>query len=266
MPLCHFAFGGLHREGKLQDQLDSFLNHILYPKKLQAFECPEFMPLINSPNTLFADPNSAVISDGGLVLQNWVPSPPVSLMPSEVFMISFVDVPLKKLRHWSPSSHYGRLGLAFTDGFRSRQKVKSVAYYPDFIGLAKDPKVISLNKAIAEQDAELIECLRSEVVERRKPAKLWPELNNLFAVLQLKTDGGGNVSMEKLTYSRYPEGYDFTLEREARIVTSKDSTVIGFNESDVLAVIVPDDRARDLVRDCLKLEWANVPEVVIYPS
>lgn len=266
MPLCHFAFGRLHREGKLQEQLDCFLNHILYPKKLQAFECPEFMPLINSPNAIFADPNSAAISDGGLVFQNWVSSPPVSLMPNEVYMISFVDVPLKKLRHWSPSGHYGRLGLAFTDRFRSRKKVKSVAYYPDFMGLAKDPKVISLNKALAEQDVQLIDHLRSEVIERRKPAKLWPELNNLFAVLQLKADGGGGLAVEKLTYSRYPEGYDFTMEREARIVTSRDNTVIPFDESDVLALIVPDDRVGSLVKHYLKDAWVNVPEVIVYPS
>lgn len=41
MPLIHFAFGKLFRSGDEQDQLDSFIEHILLPKTLMASECKE---------------------------------------------------------------------------------------------------------------------------------------------------------------------------------------------------------------------------------
>ena len=42
--------------------------------------------------------------------------------PDNVPMISFVDIAFKKLKHWSPHEHYGRLGLDFTNNFRSKKK------------------------------------------------------------------------------------------------------------------------------------------------
>jgi hypothetical protein len=266
MPLCHFVFGRLHREGKFNEQLEAFIEHILQPKRLTAFACPEFMPILNSKNALSADPNSARISNGGLTFERWVQSPAVSLMTTEVYMISFVDIPFKKLRSWCPSSHYGKLGIAFTDKFRNREKVQSVSYYDNFLSLSSDPKVISLNDAIKNQDSLSAEKLRSEVVERRKPARLWPELNSLFAVLKLEMGADGVAVFDKLTYSRYPEGYDFTAEREARIVTGKANTSVSFGELDVLAIVVPDQKTKSNIEEYLRQTWMVVPQILVYPS
>lgn len=99
MPLMHFAFGGLHREGKQEEQLDQFVEKILLPRTLRSFICPEFVPIINSRNARWGDPNSAFqVGDGGVSFSNWVKSPPVGLLPCNVSMVSFVDIPYKKMK------------------------------------------------------------------------------------------------------------------------------------------------------------------------
>jgi hypothetical protein len=266
MPLCHFAFGSLHRAGKLVEQTDSFLEHILLPKKLHSFVCPEFMPIINSPNALVANPDSArAIEGGGVTFDEWVPAPTVGLLPNDVWMISFVDVPLRKLRQWRPSEHYGKLGIAFTDKFRQRTGAQRVTYY-EYPNLARDPFVIELNQAILKNDVKERERLAKMVVERRKPAKLWPEVNGLFAVLKLTAGHSGQTTIEKLTYSRYEEGYDFEVEQEARIVTKEQDRDVTFPEADVLSIIVPNPETKSRIESELGSAWSKVPPVIEYPS
>lgn len=266
MPLCHFAFGSLYREGRLVEQVDDFLRNILLPKRLRSFVCPEFMPVINSSAGLTGDPNAACLVDGRLTFNRWVASPSVSLLPNDVWMISFVDIPLRKLRLWTPASHYGKLGVAFTDEFRIRADVKRVVYYDQYSGLAKDAMVLALHKAIQKQDKLEIEKLYRAVVEYRKPARLWPEFNGLFAALKLSTDAAGQAMFERLTYSRYREGYDFTLEKEARIVTKETTRDVIFDESEVLAVIAPNEETQCLIRATLAKEWVTPPQVIVFPQ
>ena len=123
MPIIHFAFGNLHRETRLLEQLDSFVEHILLPRKLKSSDCPEFVPIISKANSQMAMPDSAYDTGNGVVsFCNWIQSPIVLLRPDNVPMISFVDIAFKKLKHWSPHEHYGRLGLVFTNNFRSKKK------------------------------------------------------------------------------------------------------------------------------------------------
>lgn len=201
MPLCHFAFGSLHRAGKYGEQAKAFLDNLLLPKRLRSFICPEFMPVLNSTNGFVADPDSArVIDGGGVTFDRYMPSPPVSLLPNDVWMISFVDVPLKKLNHWIPSEHYGKLGIAFTNKFRARNHVQRVAYYDKYANLARDPMVVRLHAAIQAQDEAEIERLHHLVVEQRKPARLWPEINGQFSMLKISmgTDAQTTLRRQRL--------------------------------------------------------------------
>lgn len=267
MPLCHFAFGSLHRAGNYYEQSEEFLSNILLPKRLRSFLCPEFMPLLNNPNGLTADPDSArVVEGGGITFDRWVPSPPVGLLPNDVWMISFVDIPLKKLPRWTPVEHYGKLGVVFTDKFRSRANVKRIVYYDEYTNLARDPMILQLHRAIEKQEKSEMERLRHLVVERRKPARLWPELNGLFAMLKISMGADAQATFEKITYSRYPEGYNFTIEQEARIVTPESDRDVYFEESEVLAVIAPDTATKELVEARLDGQWAVTPQVLVFPK
>lgn len=267
MPLCHFAFGSLHRAGKHDEQINEFLNNVLLPKRLRSFVCPEFMPVLNSQNALMGDPGSARIVEGcGVTFDKWVPSPPVSLLPSDVWMISFVDVSLKKLRRWEPAEHYGKLGIAFTDKFRARTHALRVTYYDQYANLARDQMVLQLHRAIQAQDKAEMERLQHLVVERRKPARLWPELNSLFSMLKITMVSEAQATFEKITYSRYPQGYDFTIEQEARIVTGDGDRDVHFDESEVLTVIVPDEATKKLVKARLDGQWSTTPQFFIFPT
>lgn len=267
MPLCHFAFGSLHRAGKYDEQMEAFLSNILLPKRLRSFVCPEFMPVLNNPNALTSEPDSARVVEGrGVTFDSWVSSPPVSLLPNDVWMISFVDVPLKKLRHWAPAEHYGKLGVAFTDKFRARTHAQRVAYYDQYANLARDPLVLQLHRAIQTQDNAVMERLQHLVVERRKPARLWPELNGLFSMLKITMGEDAQATFEKITYSRYPQGYDFTIEQEARIVTSEGDRDVLFDESEVLAVIAPDEATKDWVKARLNGHWSATPSFLVFPT
>lgn len=265
MPLIHFGFGHYHRSSQHQEQVEAFLDYILIPKKLRASVCPEFMPIINKKGAMWGNPNSAEVVDGnGIKFNKWVSSPPVGLLPADVPMVSFVDLPINKLRNWVPSEHYGKLGVAFTNQFRSRYKIKKVYYY-NYPELENDPMVIQLNRAISKGDEMERERLSKEVVRFRKPAFLWPEINNLFAVIKMNTMPGGGMSFEKLTYSRYQEGYDFRSEQEARLITPEDSMDVPFLESDILAIIVPNSSTKELIEAKLRKSWANIPKVLEYP-
>ncbi len=266
MPLIHFVFGGLHRAGDLNKQTESFIEYILIPQKLRASICPEFLPILNDPNARTADPNSVrVLDGGGITFDRYLPSKPVALLPVDVWMVSFADIPLKKMRHWKPASHYGKLGLVFTDEFRRRNKVGRVSYYhyPD---LSIDPLVVSLNKAFEDKNEEERERFSKLVTEFRKPAKLWPELNNEFAVLRITCGINEETNTEKLTYSRYAEGYDFTIEQEARLVTTGKTREITFAEADILAIVVPNSKVGDSICEVLSRRWSRVPEIIKFPS
>jgi hypothetical protein len=266
MPLCHFAFGQLHREGRYSQQVDEFVDKILLPMRLKASPCVEFMPVLQSTSGLTGDPNSIRAISGGITFDRWSPTLPVGLLPNDVNMVSFVDIALKKLGSWKPSEHYGKLGLVFKDSFRTRKNVYRVFYYPDFLSLARDPKVIQLDAAIKRQDHVVIEELARELTQRRKPASLWPEINNVFAAVKVDIDSSGRAMFEKLTYSRYPEGYDFTKEQEARIATQEEGVMIDFTDSDVLSVIAPSEEVKNRIQTLLIKNWRHVPQVFVYPT
>jgi hypothetical protein len=264
MPLMHFAFGSLHREGKIKEQLEQFVEKILLPKTLRSFICPEFVPIINSPNAKWGDPDSAFqTEDGGVSFSKWVKSPPVGLLPCDVPMISFVDIPYKKMKTWEPSEHYGKLGLSFKNGFKISNNVKKVSYYA-LPALEKDPLVVKLNKAINESDENTKNDLWKQVLHYRKPSILWEEFNGLFAPLRISNDPSG-VDIKKITYSRYDVGYKFESEQESRIVTENEGDLIRFSTDDILSVIVPDESSKNYLRNLPDIDWLKSVDIKVYP-
>lgn len=264
MPIIHFAFGGLHREGKHQEQLNRFIECIVMPKEIRSFACPEFMPILTLPGGQVADMSSAVpLSEGGtgITFERYTANQPVTLICMDYYMASFVDIPLKKLSRWPPADHYGRLGLAFTDAFRRKAGVKSVGYYP-FEALDKDPRVIELNREIwSGRFEQRMDYWHKEFLPYRKPAFLWESFQSKFYSLKVTATEGG-ATIEKQTYSRYPVGYNFQDEREARVVTNE-SSAIPFEESDVLCFLVPSEPIKVMLEECLSTSWRKPPPVQV---
>lgn len=267
MPLIHFAFGGLHREGRKQEQLKQFVEHILTPQNLRSFVCPEFVPIINSPNAKWGDPDSVRVTEEGCLSISMVESPPVALQPCDVSMISFVDIPFKKIKNWTPSEHYGKLGISFKNSFKSSNNVTKVSYYT-LPALERDPLVVKLNKAMNSNNANnanIKNNLRNQLLHYRKPGVLWKEFNGLFAPMRISNSVSG-VDIEKITYSRYKIGYDFKSERESRIITENAGDLITFSKEDVLAIIVPDEKARNYLINLSNIDWLKEVEIIVYPN
>ena len=125
--------------------------------------------------------------------------------------------------------------------------------------------VISFNKCLYDKNENKIQALTEQILYYRKPSKLWQEFNHQFAMLQI-TSNNNAVNIEKITYSRYAVGYNFAIENEARIITHKNNQFIGFNETDILAIIVPDTQSKMYILNILKSNWHKLPELIIYPQ
>jgi len=263
MALLHFAFGDFARKKQLPQQADEFCSKILLKKQLRGSLCPEFIPLINHPNALWAKSESAVLTtEGAITFSDWTNSPPVSLLPQDIWMICFADLPLNKLAGWPHVEHYGKLAIVFSNRFRSRINARQVFYY-HLRDLVKDPKVISYNQALKENISAAK--LRDELLAYRKPAILWPEFRRLFGVISLRHDEN-RASIEHITYSRYRDGYVFSTEAEARVITSSTNPYIQFEESDVLQIITPSSESQNQIQKFLNENWVNKPPVLLYPT
>lgn len=83
----------------------------------------------------------------------------------------------------------------------------------------------------------------------------------LCGISQVVCNGMGQATVEKITYSRYPQGYDFTVEQEARIVTGEDDRDVQFAESEVLAIIVPDGSTKEMLKAGLDGHWSTTPKI-----
>lgn len=122
MPIIHFAFGRHYRAREPEKQVDVFIKFILATRKLKAGICPEFLPILSAQGQMVPTAAFATDKGGGIIMfdkpEHFKPAPPIRLLPEDVPMVSFVDIPFNKLCRWAPSNHYGRLGIAFTNDFR----------------------------------------------------------------------------------------------------------------------------------------------------
>lgn len=263
MPLLHFAYGSLARKGQIDEQVLETCKTILEPRCLKAFSCPEFLPIVNNPGSLWGLPASAQsIGSAGVGISKFVKSPSIGLIPTEVNMICFANFPFKKMAAWQCVEHYGQLAIAFTDQFRNRIGAKCVVYY-DLLGLPNDPKVIAYKKSL---DAGMPDqMLERELVAYRKPVQLWSEFRVYYPVISVVCDPNG-AQVKLLPYDRYAEGYEFWREQEARVVLAEDVEYLGFEPKDVLSIFVPTRQAKQTVENCLTTTWDWQPPVVLFPN
>ena len=263
MPLLHFAFGNLAREQLFTEQIDAFCEKILASMSLRASICPEFLPILNNSRAQWAIPNSAQITpDGGVAFKEGTNSPPVALLPADVWMLCFANLPITKLRQWPHAEHYGKLAIVFSNRFRSQVNAKPVSYY-QLHELQNDPKVIVYNEAIKQK--QQVEELAQELLAYRKPAKLWPKFRQLFGSISIQNNPTG-LAIEHITYSRYQDGYEFFTEAESRVVTDEYNQYIPFNESDVLEIIAPSIDGKNHIQNWLIKNWTTQPPVTVYPT
>lgn len=266
MALIHFCFGSHHRAGNYQSQLEHFIEYIVLPRKLRASVCPEFLPFIRAPGALTGDFRSARPGDGvSVIFDRWVPGPPVNLLPCDIWMVCFADIPLNKLRHWEPSRHYGQLGIVFTNEFRRRHCIRRVSYY-QYHSLAKDRIVIDWNRAVHLKDDETRERLAQLILHFRKPSRLWGDFKDLFSSIEVTGGLDSTAAIDVITYNRYPVGYNFEEEYEARWVASEENCFLPFTEQDVLQIVVPDKTMKREIEGVLQAVWSEQPAVVEYPK
>jgi hypothetical protein len=262
MALVHFCFGSDSRDGDIDKQVEKACALILGPKRLKASSCPEFLPTTNNSGALFARPSSAKLqADVSIVLDDWTSSPPVTLLPMGVHMICFANLSLNQIKNWNCKEHYGRLAIAFTDQFRARVGAKNVCYY-NWLDLPHDPKVVAYTQSVRAQNPD--RCLESELLSYRKPLKLWRAFKEYFSVISVQNTTG-IPSLEVLPYSRYPTGYEFVKECEARIVLEADAEFLSFLPTDVLKIYAPTEKARIDIETYLKTHWDWQPPVELCP-
>ncbi len=267
----HFAFGSHGKSGNLTTQCSEFLKHILESRTLKYFPCDEFIPIpkVNSKNTVNVDLTESTIIDKSVYLKvkHNDTKNVIHYLQQPVNMICFIDTSFKALPSSSHHLEYGKLGIVLNDIFLRKNEIKPVSYYCE-TNLFKDPLIllhdqISKNERVIEDtDFNSIEEIIDEITAFRKPKTLTQAFLNSTALKIVFSEKETTKSL--YTYDRYPKGYDFTKEKECRLV-SKDNESLTFNEEDVFRIITPDRKTKFSIENFLKANWAIHPEVVLYP-
>lgn len=100
--------------------------------------------------------------------------------------------------------------------------------------------------------------LELEILTYRKPAKLFESLfySKIIVI------GGPNEGLKE-TYGRYPLGYDFTKEKEWRIISKSKNDYLYFKEETLKGIIVPDINSKTKIENYLNSYWLYRPEIFI---
>ncbi len=106
--------------------------------------------------------------------------------------------------------------------------------------------------------------MQDEIVNYRKPATLFSSFLKLTTIEIHRTQEG--LTAKHYTYDRYPEGYDFTKEKEYRIIFDKDEDYLCFDEGNLFMVITPDLKSKDEVDSFFKRNWSKQPKVKVFPD
>ncbi|MCE2926789.1 MAG: hypothetical protein LW823_03990 [Rickettsiales bacterium] len=261
MALIHFAFGRYARDGDIDTQVTNTCEMILGPRKLRAASCPEFIPILNTPNSISFLPESAQRIPNGVRLNKLVPSPPISLLREDILMLCFSDLALSKLKNWPCLNHYAQLAIVFTDMFKKRIGARPVHYY-ELAHLPNDRKVIEFNQASNQGiQSEKIQKLKEELLIYRKPKVMWPEFRKLYGVIRVS-----QTNFKVITYDDYTEGYNFSAEYEARVIMNKEKTFIQFEEKDVLKIFAPTIDAKLQLTQFLTKNWKQAPLIELFPK
>jgi len=189
-------------------------------------------------------------------------APPINFLPVDMPMICFIMTAFNQLANAPHQREYGKFGIVLTDKFLRDKCIAPVEYYNE-ASLFADPLVRRWNEIAMTPGALTSErlWLERDILTFRKPAKLFPGLKAITANV---TRQDNDISVQYLTYDRYPEGYDFTAEREWRIAFEEVDEYLHFREEDLYMVITPDERSMTTVQDYFN-EWQNKPRLRCFP-
>jgi len=273
--LIHFAFGSLGKQGKIEEQTKQVIELILQEKKLLVSKCKEFIPAFPQKGAKRIPPEMFKVTGDGEASAtfypkedpNWLSKLPddntIHYLATDVPMVCFIKISFNQLRSSNHHTEYGKFGLVFTEKFLKGKGIRPVFYYTES-SLWNDELIKRWNqshKSLSNKDKTDLE---REIVNYRKPATLVPSFKESVSMKLTRATEG--TTLEYLTYDRYPDGYNFTKEKEHRIVFDKGVDYLYFGEDDLFMVITPDLKSKGEVDSFLKRNWSNQPRVELYPS
>lgn len=271
----HFSFGALGKQGKTEEQTKQVIELILQEKRLLVSKCKEFIPVFPKKGAKRIPPEMFKVTGDGEASAtfypkedpDWLSELPddtrVHYLPMDVPMICFIKTSFNQLKSSPHSAEYGKFGLALIDGFLKRKGIKPVSYYTES-SLWSDELIIRWNSDHNKMSSKDKTDLEREILSYRKPATLFPTFKE--SVTMKLTRASQGTTLQYLTYDRYPDNYDFTKEKEHRIIFDEGVDYLSFGEDDLFMVIVPDLKFKGEVETFLKRNWSKQPKVEVYPS
>lgn len=271
----HFAFGSLGKQGKTEEQTKRVIELILRGKRLLVSKCKEFIPAYPKKGVKRIPPEMFKVTGDGEASAtfypkedpDWLSKLPndtaIHYLPMDVPIICFIRISFNQLKSSSHSTEYGKFGLVVVDGFLKSKGIKPVFYYTES-SLWNDGLIKRWNFNQNKMSSKDKTDLEREILSYRKPATLFPTFKE--SVTMKLTRASEGTTLEYLTYDRYPDNYDFTKEKEHRIVFDKGIDYLCFDEGDLFMVITPDLKAKGEVEAFLKCNWSKQPKVEVYPS
>jgi len=270
----HFAFGTLGRKGEIQEQTKAVIDCILKEKRLKVSKCTEFIPEFPEPGSkrIPLDKMRFESNESGAQLVYELDPKKIHELPDDestyylqrdVPMICFIKIAFNRLHasnHWM---EYGKFGIVLTDTFLRSRGIRPVKYYTEE-SLWNDPLIRKWNYELKSLPPDKREDCEKEILTYRKPATFFPAFRKSVIAKITTAASGGTV--EFLKYDRYKEGYDFTKEREYRLVFDEGVDYLYFEEKDLFMVITPDPKAQRRIQDFFSRNWKRKPQVTIYPS
>ena len=273
--LIHFAFGSLGKQGKTKEQTKQVIELILREKRLLVSKCKEFIPVYPKRGAKRIPPEMFKVTGEGQISAtfdlkkdpDWFSRLPyattIHYLSTDVPMICFIRIPFNQLKNSGHYAQYGKFGLVFTDDFLRSKGVRPVQYYTES-SLWSDKLIRRWNYEHNKLSRKDKANLEREILSYRKPATLFPTFKE-SVTMKVSTSSEG-TTLEYLTYDRYPDGYDFTNEKEHRIVFDKGVDYLYFDENDLFMVIVPDIDSKGEIDSFFKQNWSKHPKVEVYPS
>lgn len=265
----HFAFSSLKKNP--EKQICNLIDLILEKRHLRFGKNPEFIPVINAEfmNSNVKSVHVENFQKGEDFVQLDVSSKidnPLFLFKYirvEIKIICFINTSFDELKSLTQLKQYGKVGLIFDEKFLIDNSLKEVYYYTEG-SLIYDPLILEWNFKYARRSnlsAYQIDekrRLELEILTYRKPSRLFKSLFDSRIIVI----GGPNEGIME-SYGRYPLGYDFTKEKEWRILSKTQNDYLFFEEKALKGIIVPNIECKKRIEDYFKSNWITKPEIFI---
>jgi len=271
----HFAFSSLGKQGNTEEQTQRVIELILQEKRLLVSKCKEFIPIYPTKGAKRIPPEMFKVTGDGEVSAtfhpkedpDWFSKLPdntrIYYLPMDVPMICFIKIPFNQLKSLTHCAEYGKLGLVLTDSFLKSKGIRPVSYYTES-SLWNDELIRKWNSEQDRMSKKGRLDLEREILSYHKPATLFSTFKESVG-MRIGRDSQGTI-LKYFTYDRYPDNYDFTKEKEHRIVFNEGVEYLYFHEGDLFMVIAPDLKSKGEVESFLKRSWSSLPKVEVYPS